>query len=68
MCKIYVQYLFLFVDKEEVSSVEVVAILELSYDRYLREEDGIRKDLDSALSAAGLKILGVKPSEYSSSQ
>ena len=59
---------FLFADKEEVNSVEVVAILELSYDRYLREEDGIRKDLDSALSAAGLKILGVKPSEYSGSQ
>lgn len=59
---------FLFADKEEVNSVGVVAILELSYEKYLREEDGIRKDLDSALSAAGLKILGVKPSEYSSSQ
>lgn len=55
-------------DKEEVNSVEVVAILELSYDRYLREEEGIRKDLDSALSVAGLKILEVKPSEYSRSQ
>lgn len=55
-------------DNEEVNSVEVMAILEVSYDKYLRDEEGIRKDLDAALSAAGLKISDVKSSEYSTSQ
>ena len=44
------------------------AVLALTYDEYLREEEAVREQLETAFRALGLTVVEIIASEYSNRQ
>lgn len=53
---------------DDVETVSISAVLELSYSQYLKEQESVRRHLEAALTDLGLEVLRFESAEFGREQ